>query len=94
VVVGGGVFAFFCGHAALYDTDSGTWEEIHGGLLNEEIESEAYDHALKLWRFAQLASNGDTVFLLAEGITLEESGEACYGCPGSPVSFWAYRPSL
>jgi hypothetical protein len=92
VVVRDLVFAFFCGHAALYDTASGTWEEIHGGPLDEEVESEAYGRAIKLWRFAQLASTGDTVFMLAEGITLEKTGEACYGCRGSPMSFWAYRP--
>jgi hypothetical protein len=92
VVVRDLVFGFFCGHAALYDTGSGTWEEIHGGPLDEEVESEAYGRAIKLWRFAELASTGDTVFFLAEGITLEKTGEACYGCPGSPVSFWAYRP--
>ena len=86
------VFAFFCGQAALYDTGSGTWEEIHGGPLDEEIESEAYGRAIKVWRFAQLASTDNTVFLLAEGITLDDSGEACYGCPGSPMSFWRYRP--
>jgi hypothetical protein len=87
------VFAFFCGHGALYETGSGTWEEIRGGPLDEEIKSEAYDRALKRWRFAKLASTGETVFLLAEGITLDKTGEACYGCPGSPVSFWAYRPA-
>lgn len=92
VVVTDLVFGFFCGHAALYDAGSGTWEEIHGGPLDEEVESEAYGRAIKLWRFAQLASTGDTVFMLAEGITLEKTGEACYGCPDSPVSFWAYRP--
>lgn len=86
------VFAFFCGRAALYDTGSGTWEEIHGGPLDAEIKSEAYGRVIKRWRFAQLESTGDTVFLFAEGITLEKAGEACYGCPGSPVSFWAYRP--
>jgi len=92
VVAGDFVFAFFCGRATLFDTDSEAWKEIHGGPLDEEVESEGRNPAHKLWRFAQLASTGDTVFLLAEGITLQSTGEACYGCPGSPVSFWAYRP--
>ena len=86
------VFAFFCGRAALYDTGSGTWEEVHGGPLDEEVDSEASGRAIKLWRFAELASANDTVFMLAKGVTVDETGEACYGCPGSPVSFWAYRP--
>jgi hypothetical protein len=84
------VFAFFCGRAALFDNNSGTWEEIDGGPLEEEVSSNG--RPLKLWRFAQLASTEDTVFMLAEGITVASSGEACHGCPGSPVSFWAYRP--
>lgn len=92
VVVRDLVFAFFCGRAALFDTDSGEWKEIHGGPLDEEVRSEARSPAFKLWRFAQLASTGDIVFLLAEGITLQNTGEVCYGCPGSPVSLWAYRP--
>jgi hypothetical protein len=87
------VFGFFCGHAALYDTRSATWENIHGGLLDEEVVTEAYGGAIKLWRFAQLASNGDTVFMLAKGITVEKSREACYGCAGFPVSFCAYPPT-
>ena len=86
VVVQGRVFAFFCGRAALFDVSSGTWGEIHGGLLDEEVRS------LKLWRFAKLVSTGDTAFLLAEGITFEQTGEPCFGCPESPVSIWAYRP--
>ena len=86
------VFAFFCGRATLFDTDSEEWKEIHGGPLDEEIESEGGNPAHKLWRFAQLASTGDTVFMLAEGITVQPSGEVCHGCPGSPESFWAYRP--
>jgi hypothetical protein len=27
-----------------------------------------------------------------EGITLNDRGVACYGCEGSPTSFWVYRP--
>jgi hypothetical protein len=85
VVVRDLVFGFFCGHAAPYETASGTWEEIHGGPLDEEVESEAYGRGIKLWRFAQLAYTDDTVVMLAEGITLEKTAEACYGCPGSPM---------
>jgi hypothetical protein len=87
------VFGFFCGRAALYDGTADRWTQVHGGLLDEEVESEAYGRSLKLWRFADLVSTGDTVLLLAEGITLSDTGEACYGCAGSPHSFWAYRPS-
>jgi hypothetical protein len=85
------VFGFFCGRVALYDPGPGTWEEIHGGILDEKVGSKATGGPSE-WRFAQLASTGDAVFLLAEGITVDDAGEVCYGCPGSPVSFWAYRP--
>ncbi|MGH2659408.1 MAG: hypothetical protein ACRDHS_07025 [Actinomycetota bacterium] len=85
------VFAFFCGRAALYDTATGTWLEIHGGLLDEDIWSDAYERQLKLWRFADLVPAGDVAFLVGEGITINDKGVACYGCPGSPTSLWAYR---
>ncbi|MGH2790712.1 MAG: hypothetical protein ACRDJ0_06970 [Actinomycetota bacterium] len=91
VVVRDFVFAFFCGHAALYDAHTATWEEIHGGPLDEKVEFGGGSRTIELWRFADLASTGDTVFMLAEGVTVNK-GEVCYGCPGSPVSFWAFRP--
>jgi hypothetical protein len=90
VVVGNDVFAFYCGYAALYDTVDSTWTEIRGGPLEGEIE--AGSGSLKLWRFADLISTGERVYLLAEGITVSKGGEPCYGCPGSPVSFWTYQP--
>ncbi len=86
------VFAFFCGQAALYDVHAHAWQEIHGGPLDAEIWSDAYQRSIKLWRFADLVPAGQAVFAAAEGITLTHSGEACYGCPGSPFSFWAYVP--
>jgi hypothetical protein len=86
------VFAFFCGRIALYDAERGKWSEIHGGLIDEEIWSDAYDRYLKVWRFADLVSAGDVVFLSAEGLTLNGKGVACYGCSGAEESFWAYRP--
>lgn len=86
------VFAFFCGRAALYDAATGSWREIHGGPLDEEIWSDAYRDSIKLWRFADLVPAGDVVLAAAEGITLNRKGIACYGCEGSPVSFWTYRP--
>jgi hypothetical protein len=89
-VARGVLFAYFCGRAALYDADPGTWHRIQGGPLEENIGSGA--GAVKLWRFAQLQSTGSAVFLLAEGVTVGETGEVCYGCSGSPTSFWAYRP--
>jgi len=89
-VVGGGVFGFYCGHAVLYDPETSKWTEIHGGPLEDELESG--DASYQLWRFAELASSGDTLYVLAEGITLSDDGEVCYGCPGSPSSFWSYRP--
>jgi hypothetical protein len=83
-------FAFFCGRAALYDPSSGAWERIRGGPLDDEVEGQ---DGLRLWRFAYLVPAGDGVFLPMEGITVTGQGATpCYGCPGSPHSFWAYRP--
>jgi len=47
----------------------------------------------KLWRFASVGPAGDVIVFAAEGITVTKSGEPCYGCSGSPTSFWLYRPS-
>jgi hypothetical protein len=84
-------FAFFCGHVALYDPERGSWSEIHGGLVDAEIWSKAYERYLKVWRFAELVPAGDVVYLLAQGLTLNANGVACYGCPEADESFWSYR---
>jgi len=85
------LFAFFCGRAALDDAADGTWGEIHGGPLEAEVE-EGSGRSYKLWRFASLVPAGNVVFLAMEGITTSDRGEVCYGCSGSPISYWAYRP--
>ena len=85
-IAGRGLLAYFCGQAALYE--DGGWRELRGGPLAEKVEG------LDLWRFPTLVPAGDVVFVPLEGITVGQTakGEACYGCPGSPTSFWAYRP--
>jgi hypothetical protein len=83
------VFAWFCGDAALFDAVDG-WRRIHGGMLEPTIGNGGASY--RLWRFAQLIPAGDVVFFEAEGITITKSGTPCYGCPGSPTSFWVYRP--
>jgi hypothetical protein len=89
VVTKGLVFAFFCGQVALYDQANGIWHEIHGGPLEDEVQANGASY--KLWRFARLAPSGDAVFLAMEGITVGEDYGVCYGCSGSPQSFWLYR---
>ena len=93
VLVGTAMFAFFCGQAALYDAATNAWSKVRGGMLAETIYSKAYKSDIKLWRFADMAAGGDVVYFEAEGISLTKNGEACYGCSGSPHSFWAYRPA-
>jgi hypothetical protein len=88
-LVDGRVFAFFCGQAALYEPATAEWRPVHGGMLRDELEGGAGPYAL--WRFAELVPADESLFLLAEGITVDD-GEVCYGCDGSPRSFWAYRP--
>ncbi|MGH2819996.1 MAG: hypothetical protein ACRDJ5_05010 [Actinomycetota bacterium] len=90
-VVGGFLLAWFCGNAALYDEPSDTWQRIQGGPLDERIWSDAYERYIQVWRFADLVPADDVLVLSAEGITLNRKGIACYGCEGSPDSFWMYR---
>ena len=84
------VFGFSCGDAGLYDDANGTWKELHGGMLDATVDE--HGNAIKLWRFAELTSAGDAVFIRADGITLTDNGTPCYGCSGSPMSFWVFRP--
>jgi hypothetical protein len=88
--VAGLVFAWFCGEAALYGGRS--WRRVHGGPLEETIYSDAYHRALRLWRSATLVPSGSVVAMAMQGITLDHKGVACYGCAGSPTSYWVYRP--
>lgn len=89
-VVGGVVFAWFCGEAATWDPGSGDWQRVRGGPLEAMIGANGSTY--QLWRFADLVAAGDVLLLPAEGITVYK-GEPCYGCSGSPHSFWAYRPA-
>lgn len=91
VMAGEVVFAFFCGQAAVYDPAQDEWRPVRGGMLRAEIEGPG-ESTYKEWRFATMAAADDVVFLLAEGITIGQGHEVCYGCEGSPHSFWAYRP--
>jgi hypothetical protein len=101
------MFAFFCGHAATFDPlarneppprssrrsrGSGVWREVHGGPLRERIDGGA--GRLRVWQIAEMASSGEAVYLVMEGITVTKRGVACFGCRGAPESFWAFRPSV
>jgi hypothetical protein len=92
-VVGGYLLAWFCGHAALYDQAIEDWQRIDdSGPLAETIYSQAYRREVEVWRFADLVAAGPVVVMPMQGITLSNRGIACYGCKGSPESFWVYRP--
>jgi hypothetical protein len=91
VVAGVTVFAWFCGQAATFDAETGTWAPVRGGVLEPTVTTVAGEMAA--FRFVSLVAAGDVVALTAEGITVDDSGEVCYGCPGSPVTAWVYRPS-
>jgi len=86
----GYVFAFYCGEAALYDEADGAWRQLHGGMLEVTVDANAGSY--QLWRFADLIPAESVVFLDASGITVNKNGVPCYGCSGSPTSFWVYRP--
>ena len=84
------VFAWYCGQAAIWDSVTGDWQRVHGGVTEPRIEANGGKYAL--YRFANLVAAGDVVVLPAEGVTTTNDGEPCYGCPGAPSSLWAYRP--
>ncbi len=90
--VGGTLFGWYCGDAALYDPGSGVWTAIEGGPLDDTVEAGASGRRVDVWRFAELVPASGVLFTPLTGITLSESGEVCYGCEGSPRSYWAYRP--
>jgi hypothetical protein len=91
VVVRHLIFAFYCGQVAVFDPSTSRWRELHGGLADAGVWSDAYDRYLELWRFADLVSATNSVYLFAESITLNAKGVACYGCSGARSSLWAYR---
>ncbi len=90
-VVAGEVFAFGCGEAATLSSGGRAWNPVHGGMVDATVQ--ANDQSYQLWRFATLIPAGPVLFLAAEGVTVSEEGVPCYGCSGSQVSFWAYRPA-
>jgi len=88
--VGHVIFAWFCGEVATYNTITQDWRDVTGGMTSSTIEANGQSYIL--FRFASLVAAGDVVALAGEGITVTDSGEPCYGCPGSPTAFWIYRP--
>ena len=89
-VAGDVVFAWFCGQAATFDAEVGVWQRVRGGVLEPTIEANGQEY--EVFRFATLAGAGDVFAMVAEGITVDDEGVPCYGCPGAPLSYWVYRP--
>src|SRR3954452_940607 len=54
VALSGSVFAFYCGDAALYDDAAGTWQRLHGGML--DVTADSHGSPTKLCRFAGLTA--------------------------------------
>lgn len=82
------VFAWFCGQASILHPGRG-WERLAGGVLEPRIVAGGQEH--ELFRFVSLAGAGQAFAMAAEGITVDEEGVPCYGCPGAPVGYWVYR---
>jgi hypothetical protein len=89
-LVGSVVFAWFCGQVATWDSITGQWQSVRGGITEPTVEANGRQY--KLYRFAILVPAGDVIVLAAEGITVSNKGVPCYGCPGAPRSLWVYRP--
>lgn len=83
------VLAWFCGQASILQPGQG-WERLEGGVLEPRIVAGGQEH--ELFRFVSLVGAGQAFAMAAEGITVDEEGVPCYGCPGAPVGYWVYRP--
>jgi hypothetical protein len=90
-VVEGTVFAWDCGYAATLPPGGTQWEPVQGGVTEPTVR--ANDKQYRLFRFAQLVPADGVLAIAAEGIMVGNKGVPCYGCPGSPMSFWVYRPA-
>lgn len=83
-------FAFFCGQAAIFDGGRQEWSRVGGGMVDETDEADGGTYAL--YRFATLVPVDAGIVFAAQGVTVDDSGELCYGCPGTPTSVWLWRP--
>ncbi len=89
VVTKTSMFAWFCGKAATVGAAAGSWTLASGGVTDATVQYGGT--RLKQYQTASLAPAGTVIALAATGVVVNHGGP-CFGCKGSPVRYWAYRP--
>jgi hypothetical protein len=89
VVTATSMFAWFCGKAAMVGVTPGSWSLASGGVTAATVQYGGT--RLKQFPTASLAPAGAVIVLAATGVVVNKDGP-CFGCKGSPVRYWAYRP--
>jgi len=89
VVTATSMFAWFCGKAATIGVTPGSWALAVGGVTAPTVQYGGT--RLKQFQTASLAPAGAVIALAATGVVVSNDGP-CFGCKGSPVRYWAYRP--
>ena len=83
------MFAWFCGEAAAVGPKASSWALASGGVTAPTVPYGGT--RLKQFQTASLAPAGAVIALAATGLVVKHGGP-CFGCKGSPVTYWAYRP--
>ena len=83
------MFAWFCGKAAAVGAQSG---QLGARLWRRTPPPRCTYGGIRLKQFqtASLAPAGAVIALAATGVVVNHGGP-CFGCKGSPVTYWAYR---
>ena len=82
------MFAWFCGKAATVGATPSSWALASGGVTGPTVQFGGI--RLKQFQTASLAPAGAVIALAATGIVVNHGGP-CFGCKGSPVTYWVYR---
>jgi hypothetical protein len=82
------MFAWFCGKAATVGATPSSWSLASGGVTGPTVQYGGI--RLKQFQTASLAPAGAVIALAATGIVVNHGGP-CFGCKGSPVTYWVYR---
>ena len=83
------MFAWFCGKAAAVGPRAGSWALASGGVTAPTVHYGGI--RLKQFQTASLAPAGAVIALAVTGVVVNRGGP-CFGCRGSPVRYWVYRP--
>jgi hypothetical protein len=88
VVTATSMFAWFCGKAAAVGPKAGSWVPASGGVTAPTVQ--VGRRRIARYQTASLAPAGAVIVLAATGVVIDH-GTPCFGCKGSPVTYWAHR---